>query len=85
MENQPQVVVVEKKGNGLGTAGFILALLGLIFCWVPILDWILWILGFIFSLIGVFRPKRGLAIAGLVISLIGVIAILVILGALASL
>lgn len=84
MENQPQVVVVEKKGNGLGTAGFVLALLALIFCWVPILDWILWLLGLIFSIIGVFKPKKGLAIAGLVISLIGIIAIIVVVGAIAA-
>ena len=84
MENQPQVVVVEKKGNGLGTAGFVHALLALIFCWVPILDWILWLLGLIFSIIGVFKPKKGLAIAGLVISLIGIIAIIVVVGAIAA-
>lgn len=76
-----KVVVVEKApGNGLGTAGFVLALLGLVFCWVPVLDWILWILGVIFSLIGVFRPRKGLAIAGLVISFIGLIVMVVLLG-----
>ncbi len=77
----PQIVVVQKSGNGLGTAGFVLALLGLIFCWVPILDWILWLLGVIFSFIGVFKPKKGLAIAGLVISFIFVIIVLAVLGA----
>lgn len=73
-----QIIInqTERKGNGLGTAGFVLALLGLVFCWVPVLDWILWILGLIFSFIGVFRAPRGLAIAGLVISFIGVIVII---------
>lgn len=80
-QNQPQVVVVEKKGNGIGVAGFVLALLGLIFCWVPILDWILWLLGLIFSIIGMFRPKKGLAIAGLVISLLFVILFFAVVGA----
>lgn len=70
MEDLENVVVVEKKGNGLGTTGFVLALIALLLCWIPILNWILWILGVIFSLIGVFRPKRGLAIAGLIISFI---------------
>jgi len=80
-ENAPQVVVVEKKGNGMGTAGFVLALLGLIFCWVPVLDWILWLLGLIFSIIGMFKPKKGLAIAGLIISFIFLIAIFAFVGA----
>ncbi|MDE6152935.1 MAG: hypothetical protein K2G21_02160 [Muribaculaceae bacterium] len=78
---QPQVVVVEKKGNGMGTAGFVLALLGLIFCWVPVLDWILWLLGLIFSIVGLFKPKKGLAIAGLIISFIYLILIFAVLGA----
>ena len=33
-----------RSTNGLGTAGFILALLGLIFSWVPGLGWVLWAL-----------------------------------------
>lgn len=78
---QPQVVVVEKKGNGMGTAGFVLALLGLIFCWVPVLDWILWLLGLIFSIVGMFKPKKGLAIAGFIISFIDLILIYVVVGA----
>ncbi len=65
---EEEKVVVVKQGNGMGVAGFVLALLGLILCWVPILNWILWILGLVFSIIGMFKPKKGLAIAGLVIS-----------------
>lgn len=68
------------NSNGLGTAGFILALLALLGCWVPIVNWILWFLGALFSFIGVFKSPRGLAIAGLVISFIGVIIIVVVLG-----
>ena len=77
-------VKVEVKKNGIGTAGFILALIGLIFCWVPILDWILWFLGVLFSFIGVFKKPRGLAIAGLIISFIGVIIIIAVIGAVAA-
>lgn len=58
------------KSNGMGTAGFILALLGLLLAWVPVLGWILWFLGVIFSLIGLFRSPRGLAVVGIVLSLI---------------
>ena len=66
--------------NGMGTAGFVLALLGLIFCWVPVLDWILWILGLIFSIIGVCRKPKGLAIAGLIISCLYIILVTVVIG-----
>lgn len=67
---------VEKRGNGIGTTGFILAILALLLCWVPVLDWILWILGAIFSIVGLFRKPKGLAIAGVVISFIGVIVMI---------
>ena len=73
-----------KKKNGIGTAGFILALIGLIFCWVPVLDYILWFLGLLFSFIGVFKKPRGLSIAGLIISCIGIIIILAVIGAVAG-
>ena len=83
-----QTVIIQQApsqgSNGLGTAGFILALLALIFCWVPVLDWILWILGLVLSFCGVFKAPKGLAIAGLVISLIGLIRIVVVFGAIAT-
>ena len=65
----------KQRSNGLGTAGFVLALLGLILCWIPILDWLLWFLGALFSFIGVFKAPRGLAIAGFVISFINFIVL----------
>jgi hypothetical protein len=82
-----QTIIINQQSfqkNGIGTAGFVLALLGLIFCWVPVLNWILWILGLIFSLVGVFKTPKGLSIAGLCVSLIGIILMLVVLGALFS-
>jgi len=78
--NQPSA----KKSNGLGTAGFVLALNGLVLCWVPVVGWVVWAEGFIFSLIGVFKAPRGLAIAGLIISGIGLIAISIITAMFAS-
>ena len=69
------------KGNSIGTAGFVLALLAFVFSWVPVLDWVLWALGAIFSVIGVFKKPKGLAIAGIVISFISIIFIIVVLGA----
>lgn len=58
------------KSNGLGTAGFITSLLGLLLSWVPILGRILWLVGALLSLIGVFKSPRGLAISGLILSFI---------------
>ena len=65
------------KSNGMGTAGFVLALLSLLLAWVPVLGWILWLLGVVFSFIGLFRSPRGLAIVGITLSLIVLSACLV--------
>jgi hypothetical protein len=77
---QPQPV---RQKNGPGSAGLVLSILGLVLCWVPIANLILWFLGFLFSFIGVFKRPRGKAIAGLIISVITVIVLvcLVALGA----
>ena len=72
-ENQGQTIIInqpaEKKSNGVGTA---------------VLGWILWVLGLILSLVGVFRTPRGLSIAGLVISFLGLILLIVLVGAVAA-
>jgi hypothetical protein len=72
----------ENKKNGMGTAGFVLALIAVFFGWVPVLGWIVWLLGLIFSAVGVFKKPNGLAIAGLVISLIGIVLLIAVFGAL---
>ncbi len=83
-QNQPaQTIIVnqaEKKTNGIGTAGFVLALIALFLGWIPFLGWLVWLLGLIFSFVGVFRTPKGLSIAGLVISLIGIILLIVVFG-----
>jgi len=75
---------VTKKSNGIGTAGFVLALVAVVLCWVPILGWIIWLLGLIFSFIGVFKRPKGLSIAGLIISCIDLIVLIVLAGVLAT-
>ena len=84
MENNPNPQPVVKQSNGMGVTGFVLALVALILCWVPVLDWILWILGLVFSIIGVFKKPKGLAIAGLAISLACIILIIIIVSAATS-
>lgn len=80
-----QTVIInqsEKKSNGIGTAGFVLALIALFLGWVPVLGWVLWFLGLILSFVGVFKQPNGLSIAGLVISLIGIILLLTVFASL---
>lgn len=68
--------------NGLGTAGFVLGLVGLLFSFIPFIGVIAWplvVLGLVLSVIGIARASggkatnRGLAIAGAVLSVIGLV------------
>lgn len=87
-QNQPrQTIIIKQEArqtNGVGTAGFVLALLSLILSWVPVLGWIIWASGFILSFVGMFKNPKGLAIAGFIISLIDLIILIVVIGAIAS-
>ncbi len=84
---EKQTIVNQQKSesNGVGTAGFVLSLIALVFGWIPFLGWILWLVGFVLSLVGIFKKPRGLAIAGLVISLIGIIILIFIVAGLVML
>ncbi|AEB06417.1 hypothetical protein Corgl_0295 [Coriobacterium glomerans PW2] len=66
--------------NSLGTAGFVLSLIALFLSWIPVIGWVLWLLGAVLSVIGIFKIPRGLAIAGTVISFIDIIFLLMIIG-----
>ncbi|MFD1421466.1 zinc ribbon domain-containing protein [Lactiplantibacillus songbeiensis] len=67
------------QSNGMGTAGFILALLSFLFSWIPGVSFVVWFLGMLFSFIGMFKRPRGLAITGFILSFIDLIVIFVIL------
>lgn len=73
---------IEKNSNGIGTAGFVLAILGIFLGWIPIIGWLIWILGLIFSFAGLFKSPKGLAIAGFVISIFGIFLLLAGIGVL---
>ena len=80
-DNAGQTVIInqlKKDSNGVGTAGFVLALIALFLGWIPVLGWIAWFLGLVLSFVGVFKKPKGLSIAGLVISLIDIILLLVV-------
>lgn len=85
-ENKQTIIIQQpaSKSNGIGTAGFVLALAALVLVWAPFLNSILWLLGLILSGVGVTKQPRGLAIAGLCISLIGLVILLTIFGLFAA-
>lgn len=81
MPPQPMAAPVPYK-NGLGTAGFVLGLVGLIFAFIPLIGIIAWpltILGLIFGIVGTLRANRGqasnkgMAITAVVLSAIGLV------------
>jgi hypothetical protein len=66
-------------GHGKAIAGLVLGILGLVLCWVPILDIPLWILALVFSILGRSEAKKGAggggqATAGLVCAIIATVA-----------
>lgn len=77
-------VASEKKSNSIGTTGLVFAILGLCLGWIPILGWIIWFLGALFSFIGLFRTPRGTAIAGFIISFIWLIVFVFIIGSIGA-
>ena len=79
------IIIQQRSSNGVGIAGFVLSLIALFLGWVPVLGWLLWALGLLFSICGIFSAPRGFAIAGLVISLLGLTLLLLVFGALAML
>jgi hypothetical protein len=69
-----------KPSNGLGTTGFVVGIVGLVLSFIPLIGVVAWplvILGIIFSAVGISKAakgratNKGLAIAGLVVSVVG--------------
>lgn len=81
------VIIQEQRNNSnsLGMAGFVLSLIALFLGWIPIIGWIIWVLGLVLSFAGIFSKPRGFAIAGLVISLIGVFLLIFVFAGIALL
>jgi hypothetical protein len=78
----PPVSAPVQYKNGLGTAGFVLGLVGLIFAFIPLIGVVAWplvILGLIFGIVGTLRASRGqasnkgLAITAVVLSALGLV------------
>ena len=67
---------IVKRKNGLGIAGFIMSLIGLILSWIPVVNIfgiVLCGIGFLLSFIGLFlkNRKKGLAIVGVLFGIAG--------------
>lgn len=77
---RPQEAAVERVPfNAAGMTGMVLALLSLI-NWFPVIGFVAtWLVGLIFSIVGLCRPKKGMAITGLIISLIILIIVIAII------
>lgn len=77
--NQPVRAVVRDTmpvKNNAGIVGFVIACFAILLCWIPFLDLIFSIIGIVCSAIGLSKDKqtaRGLAIAGLVISIVALL------------
>lgn len=85
--NNGQTIFIQKEANetnGIGVAGFVCAIVALFLGWIPVIGWMIWLLGLVFSFIGVFKSPKGLSIAGLAISLIGVILLIAVFGVFAA-
>lgn len=77
-----QTIIVNQQPatNTIGIVGFIISFLAFFLGWIPFLGWLIWILGAVFSFVGIFKAPRGFAIAGLIISFIGILFLLFFFG-----
>lgn len=87
INNAPRPIIVRERPqtNGMGIAGFVMSLITLFFGWIPFFGWVAWVLSLVFSFIGVFKRPRGLAIAGLILSIVGLIFIVFLYALIAAL
>lgn len=77
--------IIRPPSNGPATTGFVFTMIGMFLGWIPVLGWIIWLLGLIFSIVGIAvsgsrgGTGRGLAITGLILSLIDLFIIILVL------
>lgn len=81
-----KVVIVNKgsSGGGCATAGFVMAILGLLFGWIPVFGWIIWLIGVVLCVIGLFGESWGLSLLGILISFIDFFIISALIGGMAT-
>ncbi len=74
-----------EQKNVIGLVGMIVAIVALVFSMVPVLGWILWFFGELFSVIGLFKKPRTYAVIGFILSLMGLVLTLLLGGIIKSL
>ena len=78
---------INHQSNGMATTGFVFALICVFLGWIPFFGWIFWVLGLIFSIVGLAvsgsrgGTGRGLGIAGLILSIIDLFIIIGVMAA----
>ncbi len=73
----------------MGVAGMVLGILAVVFFWVPILNWILILVGLPLSIVGLVVGKQrgeptGMAIAGIVLNCIPIVINIIVIVAIGS-
>ncbi len=67
------------QGGGIAVAGLVLGIVSIVFFWIPVFDVLLSIVGLVLSLLGRRSlSRRGMALAGLICSIIGLVLALII-------
>ncbi len=74
----PYAAVPPQPANGMGIAGFVTGLVGLVLFWIPLIGLLIAGAGIVLSAMGMSRGRRtgastGLAIAGLVCGIVGAV------------
>ena len=74
-----------QQGNGMAISGFVLSIISLVFCWVVIYNLVVIVPALVFSAIGMRkanrerRPHGGIAVAGVVISIVAFILMVLVI------
>ncbi len=63
--------------GGMSITGFIISLLAFMVCWIPLINLVFWLPGLVFSIVGLPRRRRGLAVAGVFISIFTLLFIII--------
>ena len=71
--------VLKQSDNAIGLVGFIASLVALFIAWIPFIGQFVWLVGIVMSIVGITKKPKGFAIAGLIISVIGVILLVLIM------
>ena len=74
-QQQPQ----QSQGNGMAVAALVLGIIAVVLCFIPVLNWILALLGIIFGAVGLSKANKiggkgkGFAMTGLILGIVGAI------------